>query len=336
MSGSSRKTRRRKKRLTLKRLLMTLVILLLLMAIYILYDKYIKKDTPSTSDPVTTGQTPATTPQQDTDSGSPGGEIPTPSGMVRVHYIDVGQGDASLIVAPNGQTMLIDAGENNKKAAAYLKTMGISTIDYLVFTHFDSDHIGGGVSVLEATEVKNVLTPDPERSKSNQTIQKLMTAIKNEGSNLIHPEFGDSYKMGDLDAKVLSSSQIIDNGANDDSIILLLSFGENTFLFSGDAEKKREQMTVDACINELDADVFQAGHHGASNANNDFFLKKVTPEIVVISCGLNNKYGHPTAAALDRFDDYTDRIYRTDLMGTIIIYSDGHDLTVTQEKAVTP
>ncbi len=311
LKNAAKKPAEKMKRGLFRNLVALLIVLLAVLA-YLVYIKYFRE-----------------TPQP----------IALPDGSMQVHFIDVGQGDTTLLCVADEEsdrpfTVLIDAGLGDGKAADYLKKLEITVIDYLVFTHYDADHIGGGCEVLALTEVKNILAPAHE--PSNQTQTKLKQAMEDEGAVLLTPKQGATYAVGDMQMNVLSDDTIVANGSNDDSIILLCRFGETTFLFSGDAEKKREQMTVDAWqslagVDMLDADVFQAGHHGAANASNDFFLAKVTPSIVVISCGVGNKYGHPREEALARFALYTDKIYRTDTMGTVIITSDGKDETLKVE-----
>ncbi len=255
-----------------------------------------------------------------------------PDGTVQVHYIDVGQGDSALIVAPNGETLLIDAGEDGD-AAEYLEEKKISVIDYMVVTHYDSDHIGGADEVLELAEVKTVIRPDYDHG--TKMYQNLLALIDEEGSEEVFPTLGMTVALGDLSMKILSSEKTYSD-SNDNSIVLMLTFGKNKFLFSGDAEKKRESEVLDAWSKEeLDADVFKAGHHGASNANNEDFLAAVTPSIVVVSCGKGNDYGHPTNAALERFKVHTDKILRTDLVGTIILSSDGEKITSNKSSAIS-
>lgn len=294
-----RNTTRRKRRA--QEAAVALLILLLLAALFYLYDIYFKKDEPVT----------------------------IPEGAAAVYYIDVGQGDAALIVSPKGETMLIDAGEHGD-AAAFLKENKIEKLDYLVFTHFDSDHIGGGEQVLDATEVKKVITPDC--TPSTKTGLSLIEAIGEEGAEHLKPEQGMKIALGDITFEILSDERIFDGGKNDDSVVMMMTFGKNKFLFTGDAEKKRETQVVEDYGRALDADVMKAGHHGAKNANNENLLELVTPDIVVISCGTGNKYGHPTAEALERFAKFDAKILRTDTMGTVTLFSDGEALTYETEK----
>ncbi len=261
------------------------------------------------------------------------GEIVIPEGTVAVYYIDVGQGDATLIVAPNGETFLIDAGED-EMAADYLQKYNITKLDYLMFTHYDLDHIGGGDEVLELCEVKTVIKPNC--TPHNKTGQNLLLDVEAEGSAIMHPEAGDILTMGDVTIEFLVSSTDLPSDSNEKSLCIMLTFGKNKFLFTGDAENEREAEMIANYGKKLDADVYKAGHHGANNASSKELMQLVTPEYAIFSCGEGNTYGHPTAGAIDRIDDYTNKLYRTDLMGTVIFYSDGETITCEIEKGSLP
>lgn len=259
--------------------------------------------------------------------------IVIPEGTVAVYYIDVGQGDATLIVAPNGEKFLIDAGED-EMAADYLKKHNITTLDYVMFTHYDLDHIGGGDEVLALCEVKNVIKPNC--TPHNKTGEKLIDNIAAEGSTVIHPEVGHIIEMGDVKLEFLVSSSELPKDNNEKSLCMMLTFGKNKFLFTGDAEDEREAEMIENYGKKLDADVYKAGHHGANNASGAELMELVTPDYAVFSCGVGNSYGHPTAGAIDRIDDYTNMLFRTDTMGTVVILSDGETITYEIEKGTAP
>lgn len=256
-----------------------------------------------------------------------------PDGTVAIYYIDVGQGDSTLIIAPNGETFLIDAGED-EMAADYLEKNGIKKIDYFLLTHYDLDHIGGADEVLELCEVETVIKPNC--TPHNKTGQNLLGDFEDEGSSVMHPEVGDKITMGDVTIEFLVSSSDLPDDSNEKSICIMLTFGQNKFLFTGDAEVEREAEMIENYGKKLDADVYKAGHHGANNASGAELMALVTPEYAIFSCGEGNKYGHPTAGAIDRIDDYTSNLYRTDTMGTVIFYSDGVNITCTVEKGEAP
>ncbi|MBR2987505.1 MAG: MBL fold metallo-hydrolase [Clostridia bacterium] len=256
-----------------------------------------------------------------------------PDGTVAVYYIDVGQGDATLIVAPNGDTLLIDTGED-ADAADYLKSMNVTELDYLLLTHYDSDHIGGGDEILELCHVKTVIKPDcvPHNNMGKNLLEEVVA----EGSEIIHPEPGYTFDMGDVKFEILTSSTDLPSDSNEKSLCMMMTFGKNKFLFTGDAENEREAEMIENYGKKLDADVYKAGHHGADNASGAELLSLVTPDYAVFSCGEGNKYGHPTPGAIDRIDDYTNVLLRTDTMGTIIFMSDGETITYEIEKGTRP
>lgn len=259
--------------------------------------------------------------------------IVIPDGTVAVYYIDVGQGDATLIIAPNGEKFLIDAGED-EMAVEYLQKYNITKLDYVMFTHYDSDHIGGGDEVLEYCEVGTVIKPNC--TPHNQMGKNLLVDIENEGSTVIHPEPGHIIEMGDVKLEFLVSSTDLPSDANEKSLCMMLTFGKNKFLFTGDAENEREAEMIENYGKKLDADVYKAGHHGANNASTAELMALVTPDYAIFSCGTGNKYGHPTAGAIDRIDDYTNMLFRTDTMGTITVMSDGENITYEIEKGTAP
>ena len=289
----------------LSTLLATMVIVVAILASYFVYITYLKE---------------------------PEGEVVMPDGTAAVHYIDVGQGDATLIIAPTGETMLIDAGERSD-AADYLAKLKIKTLDYFVITHYDFDHIGGGDDVLELCEVKNVLASDYE--PHNKTGKTLITLIEEEGANLIHPDKGDTISLGEIQFEVLTKALTKDNkhsDENENSIVMMMTFGENKFLFTGDAEKEREGEIIASYGKKLDADVYKAGHHGADNASSAELMSLVTPDYGVFSCGTGNKYDHPRQGAIDRVAKYAKTILRTDLHGDLILTSDGESIGYKTEK----
>ncbi|MBQ7364798.1 MAG: MBL fold metallo-hydrolase [Clostridia bacterium] len=260
-------------------------------------------------------------------------DIVIPEGTVAVYYIDVGQGDATLIIAPSGEKLLIDAGEDNM-ASEYLQKHNITKLDYVMFTHYDSDHIGGGDEVLDLCEVKNVITLDCV--PHNNMGKKLLEDVAAEGAEVIHPEPGYIFTMGDVKFEILTSFTDLPSDSNEKSLCMMMTFGKNKFLFTGDAEDEREAEMIENYGKKLDADVYKAGHHGADNASGEELMALVTPDYAVFSCGEGNKYGHPTPGAIDRIDDYTNILLRTDTMGTIVIYSDGEAITYEIEKGTRP
>lgn len=243
---------------------------------------------------------------------------------LEVHFFDVGQGDCTIITQ-GSHAMMIDAGDNDKGTAvqAYLNYLGISSLEYFIMTHPDADHIGGADVVLYKFDCGTILMPDKE--VDTRTYDDVIQAMKSKNYTAIHPQTGDTYVFGDASFTVLAPvRQYSDN--NNNSIVIRMTHGENTFLFTGDAEEEAE-MDILAEGLDVSADVLKAGHHGSSTSTSDDFLEAVSPEYAVISCGEDNKYGHPHAETMNKFRQTGVTVYRTDEQGTVIASSDGSTIT---------
>ncbi len=246
------------------------------------------------------------------------------AGKMEVHYIDVGQGDATLVTC-DGHAMLIDAGDYSKGTAIqnYLQKQKIKKLDYLILTHPDSDHIGGAPVIITKFEIGRVFVSNYE--KDNKTYQKLIQALDNKRLKYTTPETGTQYALGTAKITILAPNNVYDN-PNDASVALMLQNGKNKFLFTGDAGEDAEQDILETDI-DLSADVYKAGHHGSSTSTSQDFFKAVSPSCAVISCGEDNSYGHPHAETLNTFRMNGVKVYRTDEDGTIIATSDGKEIT---------
>lgn len=243
---------------------------------------------------------------------------------MEVHFLDVGQGDATLIQCGD-ECMLIDAGENNQgtRIQAYLQKMGVEKLEYLVLTHTDSDHIGGADVIISKFDVETVFLSDFK--KNNSTYDDLMLALKHKKIAHVLPELGSNYTLGDASITFIAPNDSYDT-PNDSSIALVVEHGENSFLFTGDCEEKAENDILEAGY-DVDCDVFKLGHHGSSTSNSEEFLNAITPKYAVISCEEGNSYGHPHAEPLNRLRSMGVLLFRTDEQGTVIAYSDGEKLT---------
>lgn len=262
---------------------------------------------------------------------------PTPTtsqGKMTVKYIDVGQGDATLIVSPEGKTVLIDAGDNSQGKAVIqsLKKEAVKQIDYFVLTHPDADHVGGADDVIRSLPVKSVVMP--LKSSSTKTYFNVLRAIQEKKIPIIHGEKGMSLDIGkSVKAQILSPGPKVSYvDTNDWSIVLKLTYGKQKFLFTGDAGKKAENDML-ASGQDLSANVYKAGHHGSKTSSSAKFLKAVRPETVVISVGANNKYHHPNIETLQHIHQAGVRkIYRTDDRGTVTATTDGNTIEWKSEK----
>ena len=246
--------------------------------------------------------------------------VTVPMDGLYVHYIDVGQGDSELVCC-NGEYMLIDAGEPDASDAVleYLDRHGIDKLDYLVCTHSHSDHCGGLDAVVESLEVETVFTSPYAGDSPSYEI--FTDAVYGAGLELTVPELGESYRLGEASFSFLGPLENYDNN-NDDSLVLRLEYGDTSFLFTGDMTAKAEKDLINDGAS-LRCDVLKVGHHGSSGSSCYQFLYEAQPSIGVISCEKGNRYGHPHEEALSRLNDADVTVYRTDLEGSIVIFSDG-------------
>ena len=246
--------------------------------------------------------------------------VTVPMDGLYVHYIDVGQGDSELVCC-NGEYMLIDAGEPDASDAVleYLDRHGIDKLDYLVCTHSHSDHCGGLDAVVESLEVETVFTSPYAGDSPSYEI--FTDAVYDAGLELTVPELGESYRLGEASFSFIGPVEDYDN-TNDDSLVLRLEYGDTSFLFTGDMTAKAEKDLINDGAS-LRCDVLKVGHHGSSGSSCYQFLYEAQPGIGVISCEKGNSYGHPHEEALSRLNDADVTVYRTDLEGSIVIFSDG-------------
>ena len=249
-----------------------------------------------------------------------------PEVMLEVHYIDVGQGDATLIKC-GSHAMLIDGGNNNKGTTVqlYLKKQGVESLDYVIGTHPDADHIGGLDVIVYKYNCDTVIMPDYE--KDTKTYQELVDVIHDKNMKITYPVVGEQYALGEAKFTIIApNSNSYGGNANDYSVAILLEYGKNRFLFTGDAEEASEAEMLTNGI-DISADVYKVAHHGSRSASTQEFLNAVHPKYAVISCGEGNSYGHPHAEVLNRLRSMGVEVFRTDEQGSIIASSDGENIT---------
>ena len=247
---------------------------------------------------------------------------------VRVHYIDVGQGDSTFIELPDGKTVLIDAGESEygQVVASYIEKLKYSKIDYLIATHPHNDHIGGLTYIVNSFDIGAIYMPDVTNNTS--TYINLLKAIEAKKKKVRVASIGKNIILEDeLCLKVLAPSGKEYEDLNNYSVVLKLTFKEKSFLFMADAQYDSEMDILNSGL-DISADVLRVGHHGSTSSTNYNFLKKVSPKIAIISVGLNNDYGHPKEKILNKLKDLNVKIYRTDLNGNIVITTDGETMKV--------
>ncbi|WP_292366182.1 MULTISPECIES: MBL fold metallo-hydrolase [unclassified Methanoculleus] len=250
------------------------------------------------------------------------------SGDLVVHFIDVGQGD-SILIEFRDRTMLIDAGERGmgERVIAYLEERDVERLDVVVATHAHSDHIGGLADVVSAYPVGRFV--DAAQPHPTATYENLLVLVEELGIPYTAAERGQAIALDpDLEILILNPTPQPLGDINEDSVVLKMTYGDISYLFTGDAGNPAEESMAEAGL-DLDADVLKVGHHASRYASSAEFLAAVSPAISVIPVGEGNDYGHPHEEALERLEATGSRIYRTDLDGTVIVATDGQALTVT-------
>lgn len=247
----------------------------------------------------------------------------------QIHYLDVGQADSSIVFLPDGKTMLIDGGnqDDGRFIANYIHKNGRKNIDYLIATHPHEDHIGGLKNIVDNFDVVDIYMP---RVSYNSTIYyDLLSAIDFKGYKIHSAKKGVVIaETAEYKIEILSPTQDEYKDINHYSVILKLTYKDNSFLFTGDAEVVNEaQLSGD-----ISADVLKIGHHGSDTSSSEKFLKEVNPKLAIISVGKDNNYGHPDEKVLERLNKLNITTLRTDLIGTIIIKSDGVNITYEGEN----
>lgn len=260
-------------------------------------------------------------------------EAPLRGGVLKVTFIDVGEGDSCLIQTPGGKNILIDGGKGSggKEALPFLKRKGIRRIDTMVATHPDMDHIGGLLAVLDSNiRIGEVL--DCGKAHTTATYRNFLNKIEQrKATKYSQPRAGQTLNWGEeIKVRVLSPPHLRWN-SNDCSIVIKLTYGRVSFLFTGDAAEEAEKEMVSHFSTKLKSTILKAGHHGSRSSSSDDFLRVVRPKIAVISVG-KNPYGHPTKEVLDRLTHLGIKVYRTDLKGNITITTDGEDYRVRARK----
>jgi competence protein ComEC len=239
-----------------------------------------------------------------------------------VHFIDVGQGD-SILIQINEKNMLIDAGtsESTNYLIDYLKKQKISKFDYIIETHPHEDHIGAMSKIINKFKVGKFYAP--KITTNTKAFDDMISSLKQKSLKIIIAKAGLNLNLGNnIKCEILAPNNISYKEVNNYSTVIKIDFGTTKFLFEGDAEKLSEDEMIAKGYN-LSCDVLKLGHHGSRTATSDEFLKKTNPKIAIISCGLNNDYGHPHKPTLTKLNAINSKIYRTDKDGTIVLESDG-------------
>ncbi len=263
------------------------------------------------------------------ETAAPTEAIQTEADLLTVHYIDVGQADCALIEC-GGEFMLIDGGNvaDGQLVVTYLENQGVETLKYVICTHAHEDHVGGLASVLAVYPTENVWAPT--RTYSSRCFDDFVYYTDQQGLEITLTPLGETFTLGTASFAAIGPLESYPD-TNDTSIVLRLTHGENTFLFTGDMERTPEQDLLDAGA-PLKADVLKVGHHGSSSSTSYRFLYEVDPEYAIISCGKDNSYGHPHEEVVARLQDAGVPYFRTDQLGTVLAVSDGAAITITWEN----
>ena len=258
---------------------------------------------------------------------TPTTQSPTTFGEFRVHFVDVGQADGAVIEC-GGEFAVIDAGypESGPLMVEYLQDLGAEKLSLVVGTHPHGDHIGGLPDVLDAFPTDTVWTS--QLPYTNEYVREFKSAVTTNGATLEQPRPGAVFQLGGASIEVIGPLNLEYEDANDLSLVLMVQYGDNRFLMTGDMEELAEHELVEAGV-DLKADVLKVGHHGSYSSSSYRFLREVMPTYSVISCGAANEYGHPHEVTLSRLQDADTIIFRTDKMYTVIAESDGANVNFT-------
>lgn len=261
-----------------------------------------------------------------------------PAKEMFVHFIDVGQGDSIFIQTPNGKTILVDGGKKAEgdKVVAYLKQGGVTSIDVLIATHPDADHIGGLIDVLQTIPVKKVL--DSGKAHTTETYYEYLSLIDSKGIPFEVPTPGQTLATDpSVNIQVLNSGDQNSSDNNENSIVLKLTYGDISYLLAGDAGTEIEEEMMENF--DLKSTILKAGHHGADTSTSQAFVNEVQPAVTILSYGADNSYGHPVSEVVSRLKAAGSALYSTAESGDIVVRTDGKTYAVfskTWAGPVTP
>lgn len=246
-----------------------------------------------------------------------------------VDFIDVGQGD-SILIRQGEHTMLIDGGTSKCKddLLKFLQNEKIKNFEYIIGTHPHEDHIGSLDDVVNNYDFDTFIFP--KVTTNTKTFENLVTAVSNKGKKFTTPLTGNKYKLGEAEFEILAPSSDSYQSLNNYSVVIKMTYGNNSFIFTGDAETLSEIEILNS-YDMVKADVLKVGHHGSTTSTSIKFLNAVSPKYAVISVGKDNSYNHPTKTTMDKLKDLKIPVYRTDEQGTIECISNGRDITFNVE-----
>lgn len=292
-------------------------------------------DTPlPTPEPSPTEKPPTPTPTaKSLPTETPIPESPTPApatlGDLEIHFVDVGQGDAILIMSPDGRTVLVDGGDTGSGIVQYLRSKGVERLDVVVATHPHADHIGGLVDVLRAMPVDEVVTNG--QPHTTLTYERFLDAIIDAQAVYREVVRGEQIRAGNLVFHVLYPTSAGGTNLNEQSVVLRLDHHEVSVLLTGDIEHGAEADLV-ASGQRLQAEILKVPHHGSSSSCSQAFLQEVRPEVAVYSAGAGNRYGHPHSETISALKAMGVEVYGTDVNGTVVVTTDDQTYHVTAAR----
>jgi len=251
---------------------------------------------------------------------------------LQIYFLDVGQGDASVIISSSGQVVMIDSGPDEKLILNYLKKLNISQIDLLVATHAHADHITGMDKIIAKCKPRAFM--DPGIPHTTLAYLRMINAIEKYNVKY-YQNIARKIQLGLMNFTVFPNGnpKIYVSELNNNSVVIKLEYKNFSCLYTGDIESGRENQLAKISNINLESDIIKIPHHGSSTSSNLSFIKKVNPKVAIISCGQNNSYGHPSIKTLERLEKNGIDIYRTDINGTILINTDGYNYEVIVEKS---
>ena len=246
---------------------------------------------------------------------------------LKIHMIDVGQGDCTLIQTEYGKTIMIDSGGQEdldkydvgkQVIVPYLLARRITKLDYIMISHFHADHCNGFIAVMNEIKIGAIIMAKQETETVE--LKRILEVAKENNVKIIYAKQGQKIKLDNLtDIEIMYIGKDTKN-LNNNSIIARLTYKTFSMIFTGDAEKEEEDEFLKSCGNKsIKADILKIGHHGSKTSSSDELIKRIIPQIALIGVGNNNKFGHPNEEVIDRLKSINAKIYRTDLMGEITV-----------------
>lgn len=252
-----------------------------------------------------------------------------------VRMLDVGQG-LSVLIKSDGHYLVYDGGGRDKSSyvVSNLKKHKVNSLDYMIVSHYDEDHISGLIGILNTTKVKQVLTPD--YSADTDIYKSFRTKLEKSGAKETHPKVHETYQLGAATIEILGPTAYNYENENNRSIVIKVSYGSFSCMITGDAEIEAEEDMVDTEKNLLDVDLYVVGHHGSSSSSSAAFVDAMTPSYAFISAGKDNAYGHPAESTIKTLKKHDCSIYRMDEQGEVIAFTDGKSVWFNVKESKPP